>query len=164
MSDDNKFAIVGYEVIPLNNKETLSRKIVNFTGSVIEVKHELTKNFKIADTTPVQYNILEYILFSQPVTLSQISDCLHISMPNASREMKKLIDKGLCEKFSVPEDRRKQLIKLSPKGQNIMDKTFNRVEESIMQRLQEASSEELEQINEAINLLHRRLFYTDQYS
>lgn len=148
----------------MNNKETLSRKIMSFTGSVIEVKHELTKNYKIADITPLQYNILEYISFSQPVTLSHISDCQHISMPNASREVKKLSDKGLCEKFSVPQDRRKQFIRLSPKGQAIMDEVFNRVEESIMQRLQGVSSEEIEQIDEAIRLLHHKLFYTEQYN
>ncbi|WP_349654930.1 SMC-Scp complex subunit ScpB [Neobacillus sp. 114] len=92
---------------------------MSFTTSVHRVTHELIQNAKSDSITQVQYNILEYITVNQPVTLSDISDCQHISMPNTSREVKKLSEKNLIEKISDTLDRRKQYIRLSKDGEII---------------------------------------------
>jgi DNA-binding MarR family transcriptional regulator len=49
---------------------------------------------------------------SPPLTLSEGSDCQHLSMPNASREVKKLTEKKLIKKMETAIDRRKQIISL----------------------------------------------------
>jgi DNA-binding MarR family transcriptional regulator len=141
------------------DNEALFHKFVTFTTAVHEVTHELTKDVKPDDITPVQYSILEYIAVSQPVTLSQISDCKHISMPNTSRELKKLTEKNLCEKFNVAEDRRKQLIRLSEAGQTMMDGAFQRIGRRFLERIKDASSEELEDIQRALDVLQSKVFY-----
>ncbi|MFH5184167.1 MarR family winged helix-turn-helix transcriptional regulator [Paenibacillus sp. TAB 01] len=81
----------------------LFQKFVSFTASVHQVTQEMTKDVRPEAVTPVQYQILEYIAVSQPVTPSQISDCQHMSLPNTSREIKKLCEKRLCEKYADPE-------------------------------------------------------------
>ncbi|TVX99804.1 MarR family winged helix-turn-helix transcriptional regulator [Cohnella terricola] len=141
------------------DKAVLFQKFVTFAAAVHEVTHELTKDIKPDDITPVQYSILEYIAVSQPVTLSQISDCKHISMPNTSRELKKLTEKNLCEKFDVAEDRRKQLIRLSAAGQTMMDETFQQIGGRFLNRIKDASAEELETINRALDVLQSKVFY-----
>jgi MarR family transcriptional regulator, teicoplanin-associated locus regulator len=141
------------------NKRDLFHNIVEFIASVHRVKHEITKNAKLDDVTPVQYSILEYITVSQPVTPSQISDCQHMSMPNTSRELKKLIEKELIEKIGDTEDRRKQYIRLSNHGEIIMNEAFNLIESRFLSRIQTASKEEIEDINRAIDLLQTKLFY-----
>lgn len=143
------------------DKEQLFRKFVAFTTSVHEVTHELTKDIKPEDITPVQYSILEYIAVSQPVTLSQISDCKHISMPNTSRELKKLMEKQLCEKFEVAEDRRKQLIRLSEAGQAMMDRAFCQIGDRFLERIKDVSDEELADIERALDILHTKVFYEE---
>ncbi|HEY4431190.1 MAG TPA: MarR family transcriptional regulator, partial [Paenibacillus sp.] len=112
--------------------------------------------------TPVQYSILEYIAVSQPVTLSQISDCKNISMPNTSRELKKLTEKNLCEKFDVAEDRRKQFIRLSEEGQAMMNKAFTQIGERFLDRIKDSSTEELEEINRALDILQSKVFINGQ--
>ncbi|MBN3526565.1 MarR family winged helix-turn-helix transcriptional regulator [Paenibacillus apiarius] len=144
------------------NKEAFFQKFVTFTTSVHEVTHELTKDIKPEDITPVQYSILEYIAVSQPVTLSQISDCKHISMPNTSRELKKLTEKNLCEKFEVADDRRKQLIRLSELGQAMMNEAFQRIGERFLERIKDASVEDLKDINRALDVLQSKVFYGDK--
>lgn len=143
------------------DKKNLFHKFVAFTTAVHEVTHELTKDVKPEDITPVQYSILEYIAVSQPVTLSQISDCKHISMPNTSRELKKLAEKQLCEKFEVAEDRRKQLIRLSEAGQAMMDRAFDQIENQFRTRIKDASDEELKEIERALEVLHTKVFYEE---
>lgn len=141
------------------DKDVFFHKFVTFATAVHEVTYELTKDIKPDDITPVQYSILEYIAVSGPVTLSQISECKHISMPNTSRELKKLTDKKLCEKFDVAEDRRKQMIRLSESGQAIMNEAFKRIGERFLERIKDASAEELEDINRALDVLQSKVFY-----
>ncbi|OAB40811.1 MarR family winged helix-turn-helix transcriptional regulator [Paenibacillus glacialis] len=142
------------------DKQVLFQKFVAFTTSVHEVTDELTKDVKSDTITPVQYSILEYLAVSQPATLSQISDCLPMSMPNTSRELRKLGEKNLCEKFDVAEDRRKQYIRLSKEGQAMMNEAFQRIEKRFLQRIQGTSEEDLEQIELALDVLSSRVFHS----
>ncbi|MGE7921092.1 MarR family winged helix-turn-helix transcriptional regulator [Viridibacillus sp. NPDC093762] len=142
------------------DKNALFNKWVSFTTSVHSVTHELTKDAKSDAITPVQYNILESITVSQkPVTPSEISDCQHLSMPNTSRELKKLSEKNLIEKLSDTKDRRKQYIRLSKNGEAMMNETFKLVESRFQNRIKHASVEDLEDIDRALDILQSKLFY-----
>lgn len=141
------------------DKTTLFNKLVLFTTSVHRVTHELTQNAKSDFITPVQYNILEYITVSQPVTPSEISDCLHVSMPNTSRELKKLSEKNLIEKINDNEDRRKQYVRLSGVGEDLMRKAFENIESRFLARIQNSTKEDLKEIEHALDVLHEKLFY-----
>ena len=141
------------------DKITLFNKCISFITSVHRVTHELTKNSKSDSITPIQYKILEYITVSQPVTLSEISDCQQISMPNTSRELKKLSEKNLIKKFNDPTDRRKQYIRLSEAGEAMISETFKSLESLFLSRIQNASKEDLADIEHAIDILQTRLFY-----
>ncbi|MFJ9498160.1 MarR family winged helix-turn-helix transcriptional regulator [Brevibacillus centrosporus] len=143
------------------DKTAFFQKFVAFTTAVHQVKHDLTKDLKPADITPVQYSILEYIAVQQPVTLSEISDCQHMSMPNTSREIRKLTEKGLCEKTAVAEDQRKQSIRLTPEGKAMMDEAFARIEARFLHRLQGASEGDLKTIEQALDVLQAKVFHTE---
>jgi len=140
------------------DKKAIFHKFVAFTASVHQITHDMTKDVKSDAITPVQYSILEYIAVSQPVTLSQISDCQHMSMPNTSREMRKLSEKNLCEKFAVTGDRRKQYIRLSPEGEAMMKDAFERVEARFQEQIKDASETELKEIEHALDVLQAKVF------
>lgn len=141
--------------------ETLDffHKIVAFTTSVHSVTHEVTMNAKPEDITPLQFSILQHIAVSQPVTPSQISNCHHMSMPNTSRELRKLTEKHLIEKWENSEDRRKQYIQLSKDGERMMNEAFISIENDFSNRIKTKSKEELEEIERALDILHTKLFY-----
>ncbi|MBP3039227.1 MarR family transcriptional regulator [Bacillaceae bacterium Marseille-Q3522] len=140
-------------------KKDLFYKFVNFTASVHRVKHELTKDTKSDSLTHAQYNILEFLAVNQPVTISQISDCLYMSMPNTSRELRKLADKNLIEKSEDARDRRKQSICLSKAGETMMNVTFKTIETRFLNRIQNASKEDLEKMDLALDILYTKIFY-----
>lgn len=141
------------------DREDLLQKLIAFAAAVHQAANDFTKDLKIDGVTPLQYGILQYIAISQPVTLSQISDCQHISMPNTSRELKKLYERGLCEKFEAPDDRRKQYIRLSPSGQAMMDEAFAHIRARLAERLRDATAEELADIERALGRLGSSVFY-----
>lgn len=141
------------------DKKALFNKLVQFTTSVHRVTYELTKDAKSDSISQVQYNILEYIAVSQPVTPSEISDCQHLSMPNTSRELRKLSEKRLIEKINDTEDRRKQSIRLSSDGEIMMKEAFATIESRFLHRIQNASKEDLEDMERAIETLQKKLFH-----
>ena len=141
------------------DKSALFYKLVSFTSSVHRVTTELTKNVKSDYITQVQYKILEYIAVSQPVTPSDINDCQNMSLPNTSRELKKLSEKNLIEKINDSEDRRKQFIRLTDEGESLMGKAFATIEARFQERIQHTSEEDLEEIERAIDILNEKLFY-----
>lgn len=147
------------------DKSALFQKFVTFTTAVHQITYDMTKDVKSGEITPVQYRILEYITVSQPVTLSAISECMNMSMPNTSRELRKLSEKQFIEKITDDEDRRKQSIRLSEKGSAMMNESFQRIESRFKQRMEQASEEDLLEIERALEVLHSKVFYdVDQHS
>ncbi|GKU77465.1 MarR family winged helix-turn-helix transcriptional regulator [Paenibacillus sp. L3-i20] len=143
----------------MDNKKELFQKFIALTTSVHQVTYDFTKDIKYDDITPLQYRILEYMAVSQPSTLSEISLCMHMSMPNTSREIKKLSEKQLIEKFDAADDKRKQYIQLSKKGQALMDDAFLHIETLFLERINTASEEDLEQLSKAIDILQAKVFF-----
>jgi MarR family transcriptional regulator, teicoplanin-associated locus regulator len=141
------------------DNNALFNKLVSFTTSVHRVTNELTKDAKPNSISQVQYNILEFIAVSQPVTPSEINDCQNMSMSNTSRELSKLSEKKLIEKITDCKDRRKQFIRLSQDGEIVMKEAFAKIETRFQHRIRNASVEDLNEMERAIDFLQRKLFY-----
>jgi len=144
-------------VIPLN-KSALFHQFVSFTATIHQVTHDLTQNVTAANITPLQYKILEYIKVSQPVTPTEISECQHMSLPNTSRELRKLQEQQLIEKFSDTADRRKQYVRLSKEGEKMMEEAFACIEERFLQLIQHATQDDLKDIQHALTILEEKVF------
>ncbi|MNE25128.1 HTH-type transcriptional regulator MhqR [compost metagenome] len=142
------------------DRSAIFQKFVAFTAAVHQITNDMTKDVKSDAITAVQYKILEYIAVGQPCILSDISECMHMSMPNTSRELKKLTDKQLCEKIADMEDRRKQYIRLSAKGEAMMNEIFGQVEARFNERIQGISDKDLKEIEQALDVLQGRVFYS----
>jgi len=140
-------------------KQVLFQKMISLTAAVHEVKHHLTKDIQIDGVTPVQYEILEHLMVNQPVTPSELSDCQHMSLPNMSRELRKLQEKQLIEKSADPSDRRKQFVRLSAAGETQMQQAFGHVEQLFLKRLESCTADELSAIGAAMELLQKKVFY-----
>lgn len=140
------------------DKSSLFHQFVTFTANVHQVTHELTQNVTVANITPLQYKILEYIKVSQPVTPTEISECQHMSLPNTSRELRKLQDQNLIEKWNDTEDRRKQYIRLSNEGEKMMEAAFACIEERFLQLIQHATQEDIKDIQHALSILEQKVF------
>lgn len=138
--------------------EQLFQKFVRFTTALHGMTAEMTKGLHLDAVTPVQYRILEYIYVSEPVTLSQISECTDMSMPNTSRELKKLTERGLCEKAADAADRRKTTIRLSDQGRDMMDEAFRVIEARFNEHTKPLTAEEREEVEHALEVLLAKVF------
>ncbi|OEH86398.1 MarR family transcriptional regulator [Desulfuribacillus stibiiarsenatis] len=140
-------------------KRKLFEQFVQFISSVHQVTNDMTKDVKFDEITPMQYKILEYIAVCQPVTLSKVSECLHISLPNASRELRKLMEKDLCQKHSDLDDKRKHSIRLTENGTKLVDAAFQNIELKFNRQIEALTEDELEEVRQALEVLQKKVFY-----
>lgn len=145
----------------MTTKETVFCQLASTIASAHQLHYDLTKDMPMDDITKLQYEILEFLSVKQPMTVSQISECKGISMPNMSREIRKLTEKGLCEKIGNPEDRRKQFIRLSEAGEDRVAVAFAHMRKLFMRRVEDISDTDLSKISEAMGLLESTIFRPD---
>jgi len=140
------------------DKDHFFQTVINFIGNVHSSTHFLIKDARSNKITPQQHSILEYVFFSKEVTTSQVADCLNISLPNASRELKKLSKLELIVKESNEKDRRKSTISLSEPGQNLMLRTFERIQKNFWKQEGELSEDEMNSIISSMGVLEKKVF------
>jgi len=141
------------------DKTSLFQKFVVFTTAVHDVTYTMTKDVKADTITSIQYRILQYLAVNPPATPSEISECMHLSLPNTSRELKKLDEAGLFERIPDIEDRRRQHIMLSGKGKTLMKDAFACIQVRFEERIRSATEDEKKEIEQALDLLQSKIFY-----
>lgn len=133
-------------------------EVMGFIAKVHEKSHEYLKEARPDGLTPLQCEIIEYIYFEEKRTVSGIADCLKMSLPNCSREIKKLENGGYVKKTQDENDRRKSYVCLDIKGKEFTDVTFERLKVRIFNKLGDMSEEEFETNIQAIRLLEKYIF------
>ncbi|MGX9291139.1 MarR family winged helix-turn-helix transcriptional regulator [Bacillus sp. A015] len=134
------------------------KEFVAFATTFSERKHDLMNKVKPSDLTPLQYLILEQLAVSEPLTPSQIADCQHMSLPNVSRELKKLHEKQFIDREEDRDDKRKHVIMLSEKGRACMNEAFQHIESMLIGSLSSSEIEQMDDIVQALRLLNQTIF------
>ncbi|BDC55926.1 hypothetical protein TM2_25950 [Bacillus altitudinis] len=134
------------------------KEFVTFVSTFSELKHAMMSKVKPSDLTTLQYLILEQLAVSEPLTPSEIADCQHMSLPNVSRELKKLHEKQFIDRQEDKDDKRKHVIMLSKKGRACMDKAFQQIESMLMDSLSSSDQNQMDDIVQALRLLNQTIF------
>ena len=140
------------------DKNQFFQNVISFISTVHASTHSLMKGARSNEITPQQHSILEYVFFSKAVTTSQVADCLNISLPNASRELKKLFRLEFIVKEANEKDRRKTTISLSEPGKNLMLSTFEKIQKNFWEQAGQLSEDEMKIIISSMNVLERNVF------
>ncbi|KUF23212.1 MarR family winged helix-turn-helix transcriptional regulator [Bacillus sp. G1(2015b)] len=134
------------------------KEFVAFASTFSELKHDLMSKVKPPELTALQYLILEQLAVSEPLTPSDIADCQHMSLPNVSRELKKLQEKQFIAREEDRNDKRKHVIILSDKGRACMNEAFQHIERMLIDSLSSSDIEQMDDIVQALRLLNQTIF------
>jgi len=107
--------------------------------------------------TPIQYNILEYIYFGQDCILSSMSECLYMSLPNTSREVKKLVNKGYIIREDDPNDKRKHYLLLTEAGLKLMDTALGKLLGNANKKYEHLSVEDQREVVDLMDKLLKKI-------
>lgn len=67
-----------------------------------------------------------FTLAHEPRRVSQLAEMIHSDISTVSRQVSHLVQIGLVEKIGDPDDRRAQLLSLSPTGREVIDELVTR--------------------------------------
>ncbi len=119
---------------------------------------DITNDVRTEEVTPIHYNILEYLYFNQGAGLTKLADCMYLSLPNASREVRKLTEAQLIKKVSNVDDKRKTAIFLTDQGKAFMDQSFSKLTAKVNERYKELSPEDQIQLESQMKNIMAHLF------
>ena len=102
-----------------------------------------------------QFNILRILrgAHPEPLTIKLLTERMIDQMSNASRLVEKLKQKGLVDRKSCPEDRRRVDISITAAGLKIVNEASNVLEQQINTKLASLSKEEALQLNALLDKL-----------
>lgn len=108
----------------------------NFFGTLVEVTVEihrietlLAPEEQKIPVTSLQLSALRVLYFGGAMSLSGLCECLGVSLPNGSREIKHLAELGLVSKQPDTQDKRLVKLRVTPEGQEFIQKSFQMMEE-----------------------------------
>jgi DNA-binding MarR family transcriptional regulator len=88
-------------------------------------------------------------------TLSDVAQCLGISLPTASRIVTGLVSKGYLRRHESAEDRRRCHLSLTAAGQKVLKEAYAVTQEKLEQELQQLTDVDCRDIARSLGLLGR---------
>lgn len=132
-------------------------RLISFGGRFHELEYELTYQAPLEGVSPLQYRILQYLLVGGPSGLSQLALCMDMSLPNCSREVRKLTESGYLQKDEGEGDRRRILIALSPAGSALVTAVFAHMQSVLAKRVGTLPASSRAQLIEALDTVESLL-------
>lgn len=112
------------------------------------LRARMNEQFKDEDLTKVQFEVLLYLdtcsQKREKVIQRDLENHFHISNPSVSNMISRLEGKGLIERVSDGDDRRKRYVVLTAKARQVLDETHQSLQQFYAQILEGITQEELE--------------------
>ena len=99
--------------------QALSHTLVRVMKIMSAMKHQAPRQHPAVD--PSHYPVL-FCLSGDPQRVSAVAESIHSDVSTVSRQVSHLVHHGLLDKIGDPDDRRAQLLSLSPSGREVIDK------------------------------------------
>jgi DNA-binding MarR family transcriptional regulator len=107
----------------MHQRADLIDEILKARSAVFQATSALTVPAWIdLELTMSQVKGLRTLAHRTPATITQIADVLKISQPTASQLVDRLVQGGLAQRTEDPTDRRRMLVRLSKKGQQLNER------------------------------------------
>ncbi|QWU16102.1 DNA-binding transcriptional regulator, MarR family [Paenibacillus sophorae] len=132
-------------------------KLRTFGTEFSKVTRHLLTEIKPEEITLLQFEILHFLYTEGSATFGQIGACTGMSLPNTSREVKKLIQKKLVTKRADIKDKRVYFVELSPSGKELMTASSSKLERLISGQYAHLNPEDVSEVMQALDLLSEKL-------
>jgi len=111
-------------IIPLN-RETLVRQILKISEDIFNsIPINIPMEWLSSDFTIAQLRVLLVLQVQGASRMGSIASALEIALPTATGIVDNLVKKDLVVRETDPQDRRLVICKLSPEGQNLINKLW----------------------------------------
>ena len=94
--------------------------------------------------------VLRHVHEFGPIRMSEIGRHMEVSKPYMTALVDKLIDEGLVERITDPDDRRVVIIRITPAGRDAVRDFRKAAREALVRRLSSLSSQDIASLNESM--------------
>lgn len=112
---------------------------------------QLTRNI----TSPLHMNIMTILSEMEMCTMTELSNEMHISKPQMTPIIDKLVDNGFVKKEHDNVDRRSRRISITSIGLNFLDNINNNVTSIMKIIIEDLDKDDLISLNHALDDLYR---------
>lgn len=109
-----------------------------------------------ADLTEQQWRVLRVVQESGDIDPTQISEQACLLLPSLTRILQKLEDKGLIQRKKDQMDRRRQIVRITPAGEQIIDDNLEASLAVIENTRTKMGPERYEALLDLLNELNRK--------
>ncbi len=100
-------------------KEVINELLVEVFNHILSIEQEHLRKQGV----PLSMNeihVLEAIKKSDEATMSNVAKRLRVTVGTLTTSINRLVDKGYCERYSQPGDRRKVFLRLTEKAEEVL--------------------------------------------
>ena len=116
-------------------RQELMQELIQFFLQANQTTFEISYQARDQEVTPIQYRILELVYFENGRSPGEVAHCLHLSPPNATREISKLVRSGYLRKTPpLDGDKRRIVLELDEAGQALMAVSAQKIQQEIQKR------------------------------
>ena len=130
-----------------SDSQRLARSVVRLARRLRQERH--------TDLTPTQLTVLSTVMVMGPATPSAIAAREGVRPPSVTRTLNCLADEGYILRDRHPDDRRQVLVRLSDKGEVLLEEERSRRNAWLDGRLSNLTVQERTTLREASDLLER---------
>ena len=110
----------------------------------------------------IHFELMHLLVDSGTLRMSEIANELHVTKPQATYLVDRLVNMKLVQRTTDPSDRRTVLISLSDKGIQIFDKHREHLWDSFKEMISGLSGEEIQELSVSLRTLIRILSRLEQ--
>ncbi|MBI9101109.1 MAG: MarR family transcriptional regulator [Spirochaetales bacterium] len=140
------------------DKDQIFYATAAFISDIHNLEQSLSTLVERDELTPLQHNLMRILYFSTPKTLSSLSECMNMNMPNTSREVKKLTQINLVHKSQGADDRRIVELSLTEEGKSKVEKSLEQMKNAFFKRKKEWSDEDQRKFLDSLTIVSEELF------
>jgi DNA-binding MarR family transcriptional regulator len=134
------------------NKECAGLLLETVPAVMRTIRAEMRRQ-KPADLSVLQFRTLNFINRQPGTTMSALTQHIGLTMATVSRMAEGLVERGLVERRTAPDDRRKVTLWLTESGQATLKASHRATEVYLSQLLRPLNETELALVAEALQLL-----------
>lgn len=116
------------------------------------VRSEPTPEWMDLDLTVPQVRVL-LLLEEGALRMGDIAQALGVRLPSVTHLVDRLVERGLVERFGVPQDRRLVLCRLTAEGRSLMERLWRANRRRVEEIASVLDPAELEKVLEGLRLL-----------
>ena len=127
------------------------------------IKKKANNDLVEMDLTIVQHHTLVYLVHQEDHTaeLKAIEREFRVSQPTVAGIAQRLEAKGYVEALGSPRDKRVKLIRLTPQGEELCSRSWEKMKKRIRAMTEGLSREELEELDRLLDIVYRNLEAAD---